>query len=135
MLHSHRRFARVVKTRRELGARIVDIGPCHSWGERWGWFGRKQIRFVVFRILRGWWSRWLLRLGRRRSCGLRRLGLHSIHTETKNKNGSHSTQEETQPTVHYFSSDFSFFNMPSIIRISARCELSASVAKLNNSAS
>ena len=45
------------------------------------------------------------------------------------------THRQTGHSVHCFSSEFFFFNMASIIRISARWVLSASVAKLNSSAS
>src|SRR5438477_418678 len=75
----------------------------------------------------------------RRCSGSRRLrGLaraRDFHAETQNHGSQSHTKRKTVHSVHHFSPDDFFSNIDCIILISARCVLSASVAKLKRSAS
>ena len=143
MFDAHRSFAGVVKSRCKLGARIIRIRACHTRRQRWGRLWSEWILIFivcvffflgVFCVLLGGVRR-LLRLFLWRSREGRCLRLRSVYSETRNNRNTRHTQSKTAQLVHRFSSRVSFFNMVSMIRISARCVLSASVAKLNNSAS
>src|SRR5580692_4877340 len=125
VLDAHRRFAGVVHSRRQLEAGIVYIRSGHSWRQRRSWLRSKRILFGLWRL------RGLLR--GRRSCG--RLCPHPAPTGTQKDRGHRYTKSNTGHSVHRFSSEGFFSNIFCIILISARCVLSASVAKLKRSAS
>src|SRR5208282_6764930 len=128
VLDAHRRFARVIQSRLQLGSRIVSIRPRHPRRQRWRRLRSKRIPSFFLGFLRGRRCCRLLGLRLWRSCG--RLRLHPAHIEAKNKRGPEYTQGETGHSVHRFSSDDFFSNIFCIILISARCPLSTSVAKL-----
>ena len=137
---AHGSFSRVIKSRCEAGTRIVRIRPRHPRRQRWGGLWSEHVLlFVLFvfalSVLLGGRSRGLLHLSLGGSRGRHCLGLRLVYSETRNKCDPHHTQGKTGQSIHRFSSRGSFFSMVSMIRISARCVLSASVAKLNNSAS
>src|SRR5262249_32359724 len=139
VLEAHGSFASVIEAGREAGARVIGIGAGHTRGQRRSGLRSKRLFFLfaLFLLvgvgLRG--VRFgLVLLGRRRS-RLLRPQPDSLHAE-KQKRGSHrGTNQKAGESVHRFSSVDFFSNMPCIILISARCVLSASVAKLNRSAS
>ena len=91
-------------------------------------------------------ARWARRLGREAAActlargghsddpRLRSLGLNSAHAKTKKKQSTRDTERKAGLTIHRFSLGVSLFNMVSMMRISARWVLSASVAKSNSSA-
>src|ERR1041384_2768420 len=129
MLQALRYFACVVPSRFEFEARIVGIRAGHSGRERGCGRGRERIFFCF--LLIGVSLRWFLCLLSRRRLGLR------LNGETRpQKNESHErTEGHCSYSIHRLSPEVFFSNMFCIIRISARCPLSTSVAKLNNSAS
>src|SRR5205823_11872261 len=128
MLDAHRSFGGVVKARRKFGAGIAGVGTFHAEEECGS--GLRSERVIVFLALL---CLGLLR-GRRRRIR-RRLRVQTAHAGKENKRGPGGTQRDNGRSIHRFSSFVFFSSMDSIIRISARCELSASVAKLNSSAS
>src|ERR1700688_5030213 len=137
VLDAHRGFAGVVQSGRKLGARIVGVGPGHARRKRGSRLREKWIVVVVVVVLvgvggflRAWRRR--RRLRRWRGCGRLRRG--AAHPETQ-KNRGHRYTKGNRYSLHRFSSGDFFSNMVSMILISALCELSASVAKLNRSAS
>src|SRR5579859_3989876 len=142
VLDTHGGFSRVVESGSELGAGIIYVGPLHPRGQSWrGLRGKGIFFFILVFLVRFLDGRRFLRILRLIllgssgwSGGLRRLSMRSGNSETEKKHSSHRPQDKTGQSVHHFSF-CTFSNMFSIMRISARCALSASVAKLNNSAS
>src|SRR6202140_1259 len=134
VLDAHRGFAGVVKSGRELGARIVGVGPGHARRKRGSGLREKWIVVVVVVLVGvgGFLRAWRRCGGLRRGRGCGRLRRGAAHPETQ-KNHGHRYTKGNRYSLHRFSSGDFFSNMACMILISALCELSASVAKLNKS--